>query len=162
MKLFLIAIAIAAAPSGVIAGAEAEVDTVMNRWHRAAATADEAVFFGSMTDGAIYLGTDPGERWTKQQFMEWSKEHFDRESAWAFRPYDRVVYLSQENNVAWFEELLETWMGTCRGSGVLLRQDGGWKIAHYNLAVTVPNELIEEYIGIFDRRPDESKAGGND
>ena len=161
MRSFLIAIAIAAAPSGALAGAEAEIDTVMNRWHRAAATADEAVFFGSMTDGGIYLGTDPGERWTRQQLKDWSKEYFDRESAWAFRPYDRVVYFSSDNNVAWFEELLDTWMGICRGSGVLVRRDGSWKIAHYNLAVTVPNELIDEYIGIFDQQPDKSKTGEN-
>jgi hypothetical protein len=46
-------------------------------------------------------------------------------------------------------------MGTCRGSGVLVRREGEWKIAHYNLAVTVPNDLIDEYIGLFNK-----KAGG--
>lgn len=164
MKTCLIALAMAAAvaPSGAAAGDEAEINALVDSWHHAAATADEAVFFGSMTDDAVYLGTDPGERWAKRQFIEWSKKHFDRESAWAFRPYDRVVYLSGDNNVAWFEELLETWMGTCRGSGVLLRGDGGWKIAHYNLAVTVPNELIEDFIAIFDKKPDDPESTGGD
>jgi len=161
MRLLYIAMALAAAfvPSGAMAGAEADIDIVMDRWHRAAATADEVVFFGSMTDDAVYLGTDPAERWTKPTFMEWSKKHFDRETAWAFRPYDRVVYISTGGDVAWFEELLDTWMGVCRGSGVLLRRDDGWKIAHYNLAVTVPNDLIEEYISIFENSPGEPETG---
>jgi ketosteroid isomerase-like protein len=37
-------------------------------------------------------------------------------------------------------------MGPCRGSGVLEKQaDGQWKLAHYNLAVLVPNEKIKNY-----------------
>jgi hypothetical protein len=33
-------------------------------------------------------------------------------------------------------------MGPCRGSGVLVREAGAWKIAHYNLALTVPNAKL--------------------
>jgi ketosteroid isomerase-like protein len=141
-----------------------DINALLDAWHRAAATADETVFFDSMADDAVYLGTDPSERWTKEQFMAWSKKHFDKESAWAFEPRDRTVYLSTDGRFAWFEELLDTWMGVCRGSGVLVREagddkeTGGWKIKHYNLAVTVPNDLIEAYISIFPKPEEEADS----
>ena len=48
----------------------------MNAWHKAAATADEDTFFGSMTADAIYIGTDATERWLRDELKEWSKEYF--------------------------------------------------------------------------------------
>jgi ketosteroid isomerase-like protein len=143
------------AAAAAVEVADRDIDSLLDAWHDAVATADEEVFFGSLSDDAVYLGTDPGERWTKKELMEWSKAHFGKESAWSFKPYSRTIYLSKDGNVAWFEELLETWMGVCRGSGVLVREDGGWKIKHYNLAVTVPNELIQNFVDIFDEQPKE-------
>jgi len=38
-------------------------------------------------------------------------------------------------------------MGVCRGSGVLEKQgDGTWKIAQYNVAILVPNDLVQDYM----------------
>lgn len=124
---------------------EIALDTFMNNWHRAAAEADEDVFFGSMTEDAIYLGTDPSERWLRDELKEWSKKYFERETAWAFTPTERNWMLSEDRKIAWFDELLDTWMGICRGSGVLVMTDDGWKLKHYNLAVTVYNEAIEDF-----------------
>jgi hypothetical protein len=141
-----------------------DINALLDAWHRAAAEADEALFFGSMADDAVYLGTDASERWTKDQFEAWSKKHFERESAWSFEPYNRTVYLSADGRFAWFEELLRTWMGVCRGSGVLVNVDdepgthSGWRIKHYNLAVTVPNVLIEKFIAIFEEQPEKSDS----
>jgi hypothetical protein len=48
--------------------------------------------------------------------------------------------------VAWFDEALDTPnMGPCRGSGVLVATTAGWKIAQYNLALTIPNDLVDEF-----------------
>ncbi len=124
---------------------EETIHELLNSWHRAAATADEEIFFGSMTDQSIYLGTDPSEQWTKKQFEEWAAKYFERDTAWDFTPKDRQIYFSEDGQTAWFEELLDTWMGVCRGSGVLQKKEGGWKLAHYNLAVTVLNERIEAF-----------------
>lgn len=157
----VLAILAAVSPVGAWAGAEEEIDAVVDGWHRAAATADESVFFGSMTEDAVYLGTDPAERWTRRELMEWSKAYFDGASAWAFEPHDRFVYVSGGGDVAWFEELLDTWMGTCRGSGVLLKRNGRWKIAHYHLAVTVPNELMEDYVGLVGAPGKPGAVGGD-
>jgi hypothetical protein len=37
-------------------------------------------------------------------------------------------------------------MGPCRATGVLTDTSEGWKISHYQLSVTVPNDLIKPFI----------------
>ena len=39
-------------------------------------------------------------------------------------------------------------MQLCRGSGVAVKTPEGWKIAHYVLSLTVPNETIQEAIAL--------------
>ncbi len=124
----------------------AAIGGLLDAWHRAAATADEAAFFGSMTADGIYLGTDASERWLRDELRFWAKAAFERDTAWAFTPSERQIYFAPNGQTAWFEEKLDTWMGTCRGSGVLSKTEDGWKIRHYNLAVLVPNEKIREFI----------------
>ncbi len=48
--------------------------------------------------------------------------------------------------MVWFDELLDTWMGTCRGSGVLEKNNKEWKIKQYVLSVTIPNDSIQKVI----------------
>lgn len=117
----------------------------LNRWHQAAATADEEAFFGAMTGDAIYIGTDPGEHWKRDELKSWAKSAFERDTAWAFEPYDRHIFYSENGQYAWFDEMLKTWMGDCRGSGVCEWIDGKWKIRHYHLAVTVYNDDMDQF-----------------
>lgn len=131
-----------------------EISTLIDNWHHAATIADEDVFFGSISNDGIYLGTDKTERWAKQIFQEWSKKYFERDTAWAFTPYDRTIYFAQDGDVAWFEESLETWMGHCRGSGVVQKNDSLWKIEHYNLAVTIDNDKIDGFIELTQAEKD--------
>jgi hypothetical protein len=44
-------------------------------------------------------------------------------------------------------------MGVCRGSGVLEKTASGWKIRQYHLSVTVPNEVIRDFIKLIDGHP---------
>lgn len=134
--------------------AEAAINGVLDAWHRAAAEADSKLFFGSMAPDGIYLGTDASERWLRDELREWSKKYFERGSAWDFTPRKRQVYLSADGQIAWFEELLGTWMGVCRGSGVLQKSVDGWKIKHYNLAVTVPNDAMDGFIELIKNLPE--------
>ena len=127
---------------------KSDINLLLNNWHKAAATANEDVFFGSMTPDAIYLGTDKTERWTRDDFEKWSKQFFDRDSAWSFTPRNRTIYFSPDGKTAWFEELLDTWMGVCRGSGVLLYTKNGWKLSHYNLALTIDNDKMKDVIRV--------------
>ena len=74
------------------------VHCLLDDWHRAAAIADEDVFFGSMTADGIYLGTDATERWERDEMKEWSKKYFERESAWDFTPISRHLYFPTTAN----------------------------------------------------------------
>ena len=49
---------------------------------------------------------------------------------------------------AWFDELLDTQMKICRGSGVLVFVNNQWKIKHYVLSMTFPNDNTDEVIKI--------------
>ncbi|RMF00441.1 MAG: hypothetical protein D6772_06380, partial [Bacteroidetes bacterium] len=131
---------------GCQTGASAPADSLhalLDAWHRAAATADADAFYGSMAPDAIYLGTDASERWLRDELREWAAFAFEREAAWDFKPTHREVYFTDNQTYAWWEEVLHTWMGPCRGSGVAQRTDEGWKIKHYHLSVTLPNEKVE-------------------
>lgn len=124
------------------------VDEVLDDWHDAAAQADfERYFSHFFDDNSIFLGTDATERWTVSEFGPWAKPYFDRGRAWEFIPVDRWVYFSGDGNTAWFDETLSSeHMGPCRGSGVLVQTDEGWKITQYNLTVPIPNAILSDVV----------------
>src|SRR5688572_28094984 len=126
------------------------INQLLDQWHKAAADANSTLFFGSMAEDAIYIGTDATERWTKTEFMTFAKPYFDRGNAWDFKPHDRDLHVTSNGKNAWFSELLTTWMGICRGSGVLRKTKAGWKIEQYHLSVTVPNEIIKDFITLVE------------
>ena len=128
------------------------VNLVLNQWHQAASDADFDTYFSLMSDDAHFIGTDATENWNKSDFMKFSKPFFDKGKAWDFKVLDRNVYFDQSQNTAWFDERLNTWMGICRGSGVLVKNDNNWKIKHYVLSVTIPNETIDTVIKINKNR----------
>jgi len=140
----------------IITGTANDVTEFIDAWHLAATKADAATFFGSMADDAIYIGTDATERWTKKEFEAFAKPYFDRGKAWDFpacagkKPRDRDIHVTSDGQYVWFSELLDTWMGVCRGSGVLVRTQQGWKIKQYHLSVTVPNAVIKDFIALVD------------
>lgn len=127
-----------------------EINQFIDRWHLAASQADGSVFFGSMADSCIYMGTDATERWNKTEFISFAKPYFDKGKAWDFKPYDRDLHVTSDAQIVWFSELLTTWMGVCRGSGILAKTPQGWKIEQYHLSVTVPNDLIKDFISLVD------------
>jgi ketosteroid isomerase-like protein len=145
----LIVLLIAASP------AFAQTDTTaihkfVDDWHLAATHADGNIYFGMIADNGIFIGTDASERWSKQQFLTFAKPYFDRGKAWDFKAYGRSVHVSNDGRFVWFSELLTTWMGVCRGSGILEKTPNGWKIQQYHLSVTVPNDLIRDFITLVD------------
>jgi ketosteroid isomerase-like protein len=125
-----------------------EINHFIDNWHRAAANADANIFFESIAEDGIYIGTDASELWTKTEFIAFAKPYFDKGKAWDFKPRERDLHVTIVGDYAWFSELLDTWMGVCRGSGILIKTDNGWKIAQYHLAVTVPNEIIKDFISL--------------
>lgn len=125
-----------------------KITLLLDNWHKAAAKADAENYFGAMTEDAIYIGTDATEHWNKAAFQAFAKPYFDRGNAWDFKPLERHVYLSKDKKTAWFDELLDTWMKVCRGSGVLIKVGNEWKIQHYVLSMTIPNDATSEAIKI--------------
>jgi ketosteroid isomerase-like protein len=124
------------------------VNTTIDSWHKAASEANYNNYFDAMTDDAIFIGTDATERWTKPAFQAYAKPYFDAGKAWNFSCMERHVYFNSDKTVAWFDELLDTQMKICRGSGVLVLQKGKWKIQHYVLSMTIPNDTSDEVIKI--------------
>jgi hypothetical protein len=137
-------------PCSVAQDLHREIHLFIDNWHLAATNADAPRFFGSMGDQAVYIGTDASERWTKDEFIQFAKPYFDKGKAWDFKPYDRKLHVTSDSKIVWFSELLSTWMGVCRGSGVLTWTQDGWKIQQYHLSVTVPNDLIRDFITLVD------------
>ena len=131
-------------------GPISDVNQFVDAWHKAASDADAKTFFGSMAEDATYIGTDATERWTKSEFVTFAKPYFDRGKAWDFKPRDRDVHVTSDGQNVWFSELLDTWMGVCRGSGILTKTREGWKLEQYHLSVTVPNAIIKDFITLVD------------
>ncbi len=123
-----------------------QIAKVLDNWHLAAANAKFDDYMSAMTDDAIYIGTDATENWTKPQFMTFAKPYFDKGKAWSFSALERHIYLSKDQKTAWFDELLNTQMKICRGSGVLVKVGKLWKIQHYVLSMTIPNDNSSEVI----------------
>lgn len=129
---------------------ENEINLFIDNWHKAAAETNDSVFFGSMAENSIYIGTDESELWTKQEFYDFAIKYFNQGKAWDFKPIERNIYFNEDYSIAWFDEKLDTWMGICRASGVLEFRNNKWEIVHYHLSMTVPNEKVREVISIID------------
>ncbi|MEP5766178.1 MAG: nuclear transport factor 2 family protein [Halieaceae bacterium] len=123
--------------------AKAEAAAALDAFHRAAAQADLDAYLALMTDDMVFLGTDGGERWQGEAFRSFASEHFSAGRGWTYTPTQRHLTVAASGDWARFDELLDNaTLGQCRGSGLLLRQQGAWRIAQYNLSVPVPNAMV--------------------
>ena len=138
--------ALAAQPTPVELGrARADVSAVLDALHTMASEADFDGYFALYAQEAVFLGTDATERWTRQEFMDYTRARFDTGTGWTYHMLERHVSVASDGRTAWFDERLENEnLGETRGSGVLVREDGRWKIAQYNLTIPIPNEMARE------------------
>lgn len=120
--------------------AVAAVAAVLDTLHAAASRADARTYFGCFEEDAVFMGTDPHERWSLAQFRAYATARFEQGDGWTYKVDERHIRI--HGDVAWFDERLNNVkLGACRGGGVVLRaKDGSWRIAHYNLAMAIPNE----------------------
>jgi hypothetical protein len=125
---------------------EVGLNKLIDQWHLDAAKPNFFRYFEVTTDDFIFLGTAPGERWNKTQFKQFAKPYFDAGKAWDFKASNRNWVFSENQKIAWFDEDLVTWMNSCRGSGVFVKEGKNWKLAYYNLTVLIENEKIQEFI----------------
>jgi len=126
------------------------ISGVLDSFHDAAAKADEVRYFDHFAPDAVFLGTDATERWTLPQFRLFAMPYFQRDSAWVYTPRVRNVSLSPDGSTAWFDETLDNAKyGECRGTGVLIKSAGTWRIAQYNLVKPVPNDAMDGLLKVI-------------
>ena len=123
--------------------AKKEIGAMLDSFNLAAANADFDRYFNYYTADAVFLGTDATEYWGLPAFKAYAKPHFDKKKAWNFTSVDRHIYFGKYADIAWFDELLSTQMKICRGSGVVVNENGSWKLKQYVLSATVPNSLVD-------------------
>ncbi len=123
------------------------ISMAIDAWHKAAADAQFKNYFDLMTEQSVFIGTDHTEKWQKDAFMAYAKPHFDKGKAWSFTSIDREIVIYSAD-LAWFDELLTTQMGICRGAGIMKKVGGQWKIDRYVLSISIPNDNSDEIIKI--------------
>ncbi len=129
------------------------IGETLDDFHDAAAKADAERYFGHFTEDAVFLGTDPTERWTVEGFRAWAKPYFERDSAWTYRAVERHVTVAPCGHAAWFDEVVRNEKyGDLRGTGVMVLSGGRWRIAQYKLTFQVPNEVAGELLDLVERR----------
>jgi hypothetical protein len=131
--------------------AQPELDAVaevIDDFHDAAAHGDRDRYLAHLTNDAVFLGTDEWERWPKQPvFDDYVSARFKDGSGWNYKSVDRSIRFSDSKDVAWFDEVVfsET-SGRIRGTGVLTRHSGEWKLEHYAMSFLIFNENWDEVI----------------
>ena len=128
-------------------GPATAVAAALDAFHDAAAHADEAAYFDLLAPVSVFLGTDATERWEREAFRAFAHPYFAKGQGWTFKPRDRHVEFSRGGDVAWFDELLDSESyGECRGTGVLEKMDGRWRIRQYHLTIPMPNDLAKDLV----------------
>lgn len=135
-----------------------QIIQLLDQLNASAANADFDAYFKLYDDQAIFTGTDAMERWDKKQFMAYAKPHFDKGKAWTFTSIDRHTYIHHTGDIAWFDELLSTQMKLCRGSGVVIKIEGVWKVSQYVLSITMPNDELQSAINLKTKTEDSFAA----
>ena len=126
---------------------------VLDDFHDAAAQADEDRYFAHFAPEGVFLGTAGSERWDVSAFRAYAHPHFAKGKGWTYRATARHVQLAPDGDVAWFDETLanESY-GPCRGTGVMRKINGHWRIAQYNLTIPIPNDLAKAVVEMI-RKP---------
>lgn len=140
-RVFLLALFLL--PWGVFSNPSADqsaIHQMLDQFHELASQADFEGYFGLYHPEGVFIGTDAEERWDLEAFKAYAKPHFDEGKGWTYRVLER--HLAGEGEIRWFDELLwNDWLGPCRGSGVVARVNGEWRVRHYVLSLAVPNEI---------------------
>lgn len=148
-KALLLLIAISATVNALAqTTAKQQINQTLDAWHKAAADANYTNYFNTLTDDSIFIGTDAAENWNKTAFQAFAKPYFDKGKAWNFTALERNIFFNEDKTLAWFDELLSTQMKLCRGSGILAKVGKEWKIKHYVLSMTIPNDNSDEVVKI--------------
>ncbi|MDP5008654.1 MAG: nuclear transport factor 2 family protein, partial [Glaciimonas sp.] len=122
---------------------EVAVSATLDQLHQAASEADGAKYLSLFTDNAVYFGLSALQRWPIEQFRSYAQERFGSGTGWTYTKLSRNVTLSPDGNTAWFDERLNNAnYGIALGTGAMVKQNGQWKIAQYNLTLQIPVDML--------------------
>lgn len=147
----MLALIFALAPLlGTQVPAVAAVEAVLDDFHDAASKADGDRYFGHFATDGVFVGTDATERWSVAAFRAYAEPHFSKGQGWTYTKTARHVRLGPDGRTAWFhEQLANAKYGAARGSGVLVLEEGRWRIAQYVLSFPVPNAVAGPVIELI-------------
>ncbi len=129
---------------------KAGIIETLSKFHEAASKADGRTYFSLFAPEGIFIGTDASERWTVAEFKKFAEPHFSKGKGWTYTPGKRNIDFSPSGDVAWFDEILDSKSyGVCRGTGVVRRIGGSWKISQYHLTIPVPNPLADKVVELI-------------
>lgn len=137
----------------------ARVNDLIDGFHQAASDSAFENYFSRFAEDAYFLGTDASERWSVTEFKEYARPAFSEGRGWTYKVVRRNLETVDEETF-WFDEvLINKALGKCRGTGVVVKENGEWKIAHYSLSMLIPNEIADE-IGLRSMEADGILAHG--
>jgi len=124
-----------------------DVKAALRDFHLAASRADVRRYFKHLAPDVVYFGTDRAERFTLEKIRAFVEPYLSAGTGWTSVPFEQHVSFSPNGQIAWFEQALgRDRVGEMRATGVMRKDDGEWRIVHYNLALPVPNELAEDLV----------------
>ena len=123
-----------------------QINKVLDNLHKYASEANGEKYFQLFNDQAVFHGTDLNERWSIDEFKKYAQNRFDTGIGWTYTSLERNIFINSSNTTAWFDEIvINEKYGKFRGTGVLSKVDGMWKIDQYNLLFPIPNDLLLKY-----------------
>ncbi len=124
---------------------EKDINELLDGFHAAASASDFEGYFSRFASDAYFLGTDASERWSVSAFKAYAEPSFVAGEGWTYQVLDRNLVTRPNSDIVWFDEILmNAKLGRCRGTGVVIREDGAWKIAHYSLTLLIPNNIADD------------------
>ena len=120
------------------------IDELLDGFHSAAANSNFDDYFSRFSSNGYFLGTDAAERWSVEEFKNHARPAFSAGRGWRYVAESRNLESVTGLDVVWFDEVLtNATLGRCRGTGVIVREGGNWKIAHYSLTLLIPNDIAD-------------------
>ena len=145
IKTFLVVIGVLAGSFVAAQDPEASIHAALDGLHESAAASEIDRYFGYYTEDAVFLGTDASERWTVDQFRVYAAPAFASGKGWAYGVRSRNLIQTESPDIFAFDEILfNEKLGLCRGSGLIVKEAGQWRVSQYVLSMLVPNELAAE------------------
>ena len=132
--------------------AQSSLDLLIDGLHKDAHEGNFETYFARYTSDAVFMGTDKTERWTIDAFKSYAAPAFEDGHGWTYKVVERNW--EGDGDTRWFDEILfNEKLGHCRGTGVVEKVGGNWKIAHYSLTLLIPNDIAET-VGSQSKRAD--------